>query len=737
MQNKSAMKKTIILDAMRPEYRLGSLYDRRTDNLFPSYTLWKEESYKKEGFINERLVTNQQWSIDSENTFSSKVWKLDIEAGLTLSLLGGLVDIRGHANYFKDTTSSSSVAKVSLTYKETTVYQELTSDALYSLDYKNVLTNNETKDEFTHVVTGIQYGGLCTMVFEREIKDSETKEEIEGALIAVLQSIPISGKAALKLNSNEKEKVDNFRCTVYSDFKLNASVSNWQEAISLYKSLPKQLSASGKSNAQRGVPVKIWLLPKNVLGLHDTLVKELSISTTNKTKEIIESLTIAINESRDLLNKTKMVPILNSKIGYFTKLVGNYTTTFQKHILSVLLLSIRSGTADEEQLLDAVEKHEHSAFGYLNVWIGKIKEEIDTLLAIQRPLLDECVSFTNKTFEQNIVRKIINVVFTMKVCKREDKFIEKMKHYYSNLIRNKVTASGEEILDILNEGKWYEDKSLMEKMHEMTYQARTFASANKSNEDVGFFVREIECEEIPSCCIDVWEKGKRIAFESFEPPTEVRNLQIREYSHNAMEIEWNAPEEGRSNISNYKIELNVAGKKESSQLLDLKKISSVAGERMTYEVTNLRPGEVYQVSVQCLCLNDHAFSKSLTRLQMTRLSNPPIDFTGEVRRKRYIHLTWKNPTIRAKTANLKSFLIKYKATHRKPFLSKFLSSDIKSCSLPNLCYGTEYQFRILACYDDEKETLPSEDINLKTEPMEVPQIKKVYIHFFLYQFQNI
>ena len=38
----------------------------------------------------------------------------------------------------------------------------------------------------------------------------------------------------------------------------------------------KHLSASGKTDAQRGVPVKIWLLPKNMLGLHDTLVQELS-----------------------------------------------------------------------------------------------------------------------------------------------------------------------------------------------------------------------------------------------------------------------------------------------------------------------------------------------------------------------------------------------------------------------------------------------------------------------------
>ena len=682
LRNKFGSKKVITLDAMRPEFRLGSLYDRRTDNLLPGFTLWKEDSYKKEGFTSDRLASNQQWLIDSENTFSSKVWKLDIEPGLTLSLMGGLVDVKGHAKYLEDKSSSSNVAKVSLTYKETTVYRELTSDALHNLDYRDLLTNDEKKDEFTHVVVGIQYGGTCTMVFERKIKDGETKQDIEGALSVVLKCIPISGEASLKLNSDEKEKVDNFKCTVYGDLKSDASVANWDEALSLYKSLPTKILSSGETDAERGVPVKIWLLPKSLLGSqHDTVVKELSNAVVNKPKGIIESLTEAINESRDLINKTKRFPTLNSKIHRFTKLVENYATTFQKDILSVLLVSIRRGTGDEKLLFDAVEKHERSAFGFLNRWIGRIKKEVDNLLATQSHLSKECASFENQTFEQDIVKKTTNVVFTLRVCKREDEFIDEMENYYNNLPKNETHTSGEEILEILNRKEWFEDELLKEKMRKMAYQMRTFASVNQLNEDTGFFVREIVCEETPNCCIDVWEKGKKLPFISFEPPTQIRNLQIKEYSHNTMEIKWNIPEEGRSNISNYKIEVSVVsvvGEKESKQLLDQIKISPAPDEAMTYVITNLRPGQVYQVSVQCLCLNDHAFSKSVSLLQMTRLSNPPTDFAGEVSEKRYIKLAWENPTIKAESANLKGFLIEYKTTDGKPLFGELVASDVKS-----------------------------------------------------------
>ena len=99
---------------------------------------------------------------------------------------------------------------------------------------------------------------------------------------------------------------------------------------------------------------------------------------------------------------------------------------------------------------------------------------------------------------------------------------------------------------------------------------------------------------------------------------------------------------------------------------------------MTYVITNLRPGQVYQVSVQCLCLNDHAFSKSVSLLQMTRLSNPPTDFAGEVSEKRYIKLAWENPTIKAESANLKGFLIEYKTTDGKPLFGELVASDVKS-----------------------------------------------------------
>ena len=709
--------KVLSLDAMRPEFQLGSLYNRRTDNLLPCFTLWKEESYKKDGFINERLARSQDWLIDSENTFSSKVGKLNIEAGLTLSLMGGMVDIKGHAKYFSDTISSSDIAKVSLTYRKTTIYKELTSHALYNPDYSDLLRDDEIKDEFTHVVTAIQYGGTCTMVFERKIKDNETKVSIEEALSVVLKSIPISEKDRWKVSWSEREKVENFKCTVYSDFNHNSNVSNWDEALSLYQSLPKKFSAFGKTDSEKGIPVKIWLLPKNMLGSQcNTLVKELSSVAVNRLREIIESLTEAINESRDLLNKMKNFPILNSKIDRFAKLVENYTATFQKDILSVLLVSIRSGTADEKLLFDAAKNHESSVFGYLNTWIERTKDEIDNLKAIKNESLPHLFSFPNNAFGQKIKEKATEVALTMKVCKREDKFIGEMRSYYNNLLAVKETASEKNILDILNEKKWFEDETFNEKMHAMAYKMRIFASANMMDNGIGFFVKHINCEETPDCYIEVWQNKIKLALKSFEPPTKVRDLRIKEYSHNTMKIKWNIPEKGVSNISSYKIKIFAVTNIYTGEGFDHRnqRILPTADETMTHVVSNLQPGQLYAVSVVCLCLNNYPSSDEMTLRQMTRLSAPPIDFNGQVEENGHIKLAWKKPSIKPENATLTSFLIEYKIINEKPWLNESVPSHRNDYFFLDLPYDTEYQFRIMACYDDEKQTLPSEVINLKT-----------------------
>ena len=117
---------------------------------------------------------------------------------------------------------------------------------------------------------------------------------------------------------------------------------------------------------------------------------------------------------------------------------------------------------------------------------------------------------------------------------------------------------------------------------------------------------------------------------------------------------------------------------------------------------------------------------------MTRLSNPPVNIKAEVTKKRHIKLSWRNPTILAKGSICKSFLIEYKTTSEEIWQNRLVEEDLQTYIFSDVNYDAEYIFRILACYESGEETLPTEEIHVKTEPLEIIQIDKVHIHLYMY-----
>ena len=117
---------------------------------------------------------------------------------------------------------------------------------------------------------------------------------------------------------------------------------------------------------------------------------------------------------------------------------------------------------------------------------------------------------------------------------------------------------------------------------------------------------------------------------------------------------------------------------------------------------------------------------------MTRLSSPPANFKAEVVEKRIVKLSWDNPTVLAKDAICKDFSIEYKRATENIWQKRLVQADLQIYIFSDLSYTTEYKFRILARYEKGEETLPTEEINLKTKSMQVIQINKVQIHLCSY-----
>lgn len=133
--------------------KIGELYDARNDNFlrislvngnFSSFIQSTENRYSNLKYL-------------KLNTLTEKLQSLDVQAGLKLSVLGGLIEVSGSGKYVKDTLHSTKSAKVSVANFVTTEYEQIN---IVGLDVRKLIDLDVlAKIDATHVVVGIQWGG--------------------------------------------------------------------------------------------------------------------------------------------------------------------------------------------------------------------------------------------------------------------------------------------------------------------------------------------------------------------------------------------------------------------------------------------------------------------------------------------------------------------------------------------------------------------------------------------------
>ena len=109
-------------------FQLGMLYDCRDDRLIPGVTLWDHSALQNA--LDSRPHEGLQFSFVAEDTMENKSTILEVDAGLKLSLLGGLVSVTGSAKFLDDQRISMQQARVSLKYSKTSRFEQLTMEHL-------------------------------------------------------------------------------------------------------------------------------------------------------------------------------------------------------------------------------------------------------------------------------------------------------------------------------------------------------------------------------------------------------------------------------------------------------------------------------------------------------------------------------------------------------------------------------------------------------------------------------
>ncbi|KAG7477829.1 hypothetical protein MATL_G00073820 [Megalops atlanticus] len=339
------------LAALGRPFQLGMLYDCRRDMLIPGITLWDAEMLQKD--INVRPQPNTDFNIITSDSTEEKAHALNVEASLEASFLGGLVSVKGSAQFLNDKKTSKRQSRITLHYRTTTRFEQLTMDHLGAgnVQHSNIFQEGSA----THVVTAVLYGAQAFFVFDREITSSENQQEIQGSLQATIKKIPlisIEGQASLKLSEDEQQQTDKFNCKFHGDFALENNPVSFQDAIKVYSELPRLLGANG----EKAVPMRVWLYPlKNLDSAAAQLVRQISVGLVRRSQRILDEMDDVNIQCQDLLkdNIAVQFPEIKAKICKFRDLCSEYKQVFQKYLCK-LLPSIRGGGAGKTTLVNVM-----------------------------------------------------------------------------------------------------------------------------------------------------------------------------------------------------------------------------------------------------------------------------------------------------------------------------------------------------------------------------------------------
>lgn len=536
--------------ALGRPFSLGMLYDCRKDSLVPGYSLWNRSDLFRH--IGERPQNYSNFEIVASESIEGKSSALNVEASLKASFLGGLIQVNGSAKYLNDSKTSKNQVRMTLKYRATTKFQELSMDHLGRNNVKHPYVFDQGLA--THVVTGILYGAQAFFVFDHEVSEQETHQDIEGNLKVVINKIPllaIEGEGSLKMDDKSNEKVDKISCKFFGDFSLQNMPTSFQDAVQVYKSLPRLLGANGEN----AVPMKVWLLPLTSLdSAAAKLVRQISMNLIQDSQSVLEDLGELEMRCNDLLNNTTTQNFaqIARKIKTFKERCSEFKTCFQQS-LADKLPSIRGGGEEEVVLAEILKRRHSSPFNSkdLHEWIDCKEREIYTLKSLTKMMKNTKIVLSDNDLFKEVVSIENAVCFVFTSLGGTEPYLSALSQY----LRQTAEPGGHHEVE---REQWFASKQVADAMRHKVKLFSDFAEANKENQNIRFFAVGTSNEAQKGSCIYLYKEGFAND-ENFEPPSKPEIVTVRDVTHDSVTLRVSPPKFGAKNVTSYSVEYCVSG----------------------------------------------------------------------------------------------------------------------------------------------------------------------------------
>ncbi|XP_051784471.1 uncharacterized protein LOC114643986 [Erpetoichthys calabaricus] len=361
--------------AMAPlgrNFEVGQLYDCRKDVVIQDGTLWDMDTLQNN--LNVTKQTTTMFNVLTSDTLDEKASALNVNLPLKASILAGLVQPQGAAEYLSSNKISNQQSRVTLHYSTTSRLEQLNMNTLRT---RKVSSSKVFKEKTaTHVVSCVLYGIQAFFSLDHVCTKNEKKLDFEKKAKYLLSEIVTAikeGKGDLKLTKEEQNNL--FKCTFHGDFLLEVNL-DLTDVFQICSSVPQQL----EENPQLAVPVLVWLYPlKQLNSRAASVVQDISEDQVSQCQAVIEELNEYVIKCNDMMNEgvVSMFPEATYGIEKFKAILLQYKQFFQRD-LARILPAIRSGSAVKQKLVKILKKKEHSPFSKksLSSWIECKEKDI-------------------------------------------------------------------------------------------------------------------------------------------------------------------------------------------------------------------------------------------------------------------------------------------------------------------------------------------------------------------------
>ncbi|XP_038657081.1 verrucotoxin subunit beta-like [Scyliorhinus canicula] len=694
--------------------RLGMLYDRRSDTIIPGVTLWDLAELKN---IDVQPKPSTDFKLISSDSIQDKASALGVEASLTASFLGGLVEVSGSAKYLNDVKKSSEVARLTLKYRATTRFEELTMSQLgpQHITYPSVLE----QDSATHVVTGVLYGAEAFFVFDRDYSSSDNVQDVEGSLHVMVKKIPtfqIEGKGSLKLSDAERKTVESFSCTFHGDFLLDRNPVSYQEAIEVYASLPKLLG----EQAEKAVPLTAWLFPlKRLSSKAAQIVREISIKLVNRCQMDFDQYRDIEMRCNDLIKSPahRAFSELKVKVESFKARCVEKQTVFQKE-LSEILPSIRGMGKEESVLADMLTQKDQSPFSYscLNTWLEQREKEADTVqgyLAMLGGVDVLTYRHLGKVLTDPIIQSLVCFAFTS--LGETDPYLQELSNHLrspQSWTEPGLTPQGHTIQ--LSQA-WFNDESVSHRMREWASQFQQFTDFYKScdSEISKIAIASVDEKGCPGASVFLYEQGvlvnKELTLQKPGIPV------ICGVSGSSVTLQLKAPVDNTGPVVMFKVGYKAVGDK------DWHWDDAEAGAE-TFTVSELHPHTQYQLRLAPVYKPWIGLLGEPTDRVLTLLAKSPGQVSLSDVLPTSLTVSWAPPALVGDGVSIGHYIIEYQRGESQEGPWSGLRTEGPSCvySLDSLSIGTPYRVRVTADCGVAGRSAPSQEVMTVTPREKTP-----------------